>query len=473
MPDRSLVFHKNQIRVFDRGGLPLGALDNWNVEQPRSYRLNEIEDFTFSMPTQIDDGTRVLTSDVVNNLLLRDRLIYVANHMYGMRGWGGVISNVTYADEKAVVSCIGMASLFHKLEAELIEQDDGYIWTIAARLVSAAQAKQGAHGDLVVGFHHDETPGNYRRNFGHYANEGDILAALQQLGSNNLVEFFPHTRIRPDGTLKVDLRWGGRYVIDHTAVVIKDGVGGSLLPGTSLTFTGVDLVNRARLRGASTDLGRFVDYDSIRGVIKEVTPECELTLDDTDAPNHRRREELGLSVGFGYSQATEQALAQQIQAKYLGYYKAFLYAYHARYGKPFLEGYDWQGPDGNNDKQLTAHYFRAYSRLAYIGKRTVITGSTIDDDVTAIEAQIEDWRFLSTIQPVTHAAASPRTGPTPTGGSSPTRPPGRCTSWTTTSPRRRSGRRSRTPARRCAPSRPTRRARRSSGSSSRRAPRPS
>jgi hypothetical protein len=58
-----------------------------------------------------------------------------------------------------------------------------------------------------------------------------------------------HARIRPSGMLKVTIRWGGRYVIDHTDVVIKDGVGGSLLPGNHLTFTGIDLVNRARLRG--------------------------------------------------------------------------------------------------------------------------------------------------------------------------------------------------------------------------------
>jgi hypothetical protein len=109
------------------------------------------------MPTQLDDGTRVLTSDVVNTLLLRDNIVYLGNQLFGMRGNAYVISSADYGDDKVVVSCIGMASLLHKLEAELIEQDDGYVWSIASRFVAAANAKQGVHGDLVVEFVHDET----------------------------------------------------------------------------------------------------------------------------------------------------------------------------------------------------------------------------------------------------------------------------------------------------------------------------
>jgi hypothetical protein len=36
--DRPLVFHSNQLRVFDRSGAPIGVLGNWSVEQPRSFR---------------------------------------------------------------------------------------------------------------------------------------------------------------------------------------------------------------------------------------------------------------------------------------------------------------------------------------------------------------------------------------------------------------------------------------------------
>lgn len=384
------VFSQNQIRVFDKAGLALGVLPTWVIEQPRSFRLNEIEDFGFSIPrNDLITGEVHLTADVCDRLLRRDNLIYLANRDRVMRGWAGSITKVTYTGGIAKVNVAGMLEKFYKLETERIEQDGGYVWTIAQRFVAAAQAKQVANGDMVIDFDHVETVGAERRNYGLFSYEGDILAGLQTLMTNTLSESYVHSRVGTDGNLHAKLVWGGRFHINRRDIIIKDGPGGSIKPGNEISFSSTDLVNHVRLRGTPTTLGEHVDYSSVRNVIQDVTPEAEINL---DPGTHRQREELGLSVGFGFDTETQKAMAKQVQDLYLGYFKSFCYAYHTAYGKPYLEGFDWEGPDGRNDKKLTAHFYRSARMLGYIGKKTVIVGSTDDDDVSVIEAKFDDWQ---------------------------------------------------------------------------------
>jgi hypothetical protein len=91
-----------------------------------------------------------------------------------------------------------------------------------------------------------------------------------------------------------------------------------------------------------------------------------------------------------------------LQDKYLTYYKQFLYAYHTVRGRPYLDGYEWSGPDGSNDKKLTERFYRTYQKLGYIGERTVITGAdgTNDDEDEGIDlpdAKIETWAYKQTL----------------------------------------------------------------------------
>ena len=51
-----MAFHGGMIRVFDRSGAPIGNLTGWSVTGPRTYRLNEVEDFAFSNPPQQRDA---------------------------------------------------------------------------------------------------------------------------------------------------------------------------------------------------------------------------------------------------------------------------------------------------------------------------------------------------------------------------------------------------------------------------------
>lgn len=398
------TFNKSQIKVFDRSGSPIGVLSTWAITSPRSYRLNEIEDFGFSIPRS-RDGVLVL-NDSTMNLLKRDNLIYIENQLYGMRGWAGAITEVTFGGDIAEVVVNGAASLLMELDTTRIEQQEGYAWTIASRLVSAAQAKQAAHNDLVVSFapiHPAAGASASRRNYGKFEYEGDILAGLQQLAEDTQCEFFVTSKIGVDGNLDVQLNWGGRFKYDRSASQtdpawqapwMRDGEGGNITPGNKVTYSVVDIANRIRMRGTPTEIGTYVDYDCVRSVIKEIVPEVEYVLDDVTSTNYRRRESMSMTVSFGYSEAIQRALAAEIQERYLYYYKRFLYAYHNIKGRPYLDGYEWGGPDGNNDKKLTERFYRTYQRLGYIGTRTVVTG---DSDNNSVDAKIDEWVYQQTV----------------------------------------------------------------------------
>jgi hypothetical protein len=185
-----------------------------------------------------------------------------------------------------------------------------------------------------------------------------------------------------------------------------------------------------------------------------VTPECELTLEG-DAPNHRRREELGLSASFGYSIETQRRWrADPGEVPRLLQERSCT---RTTRGSASRSSKASTGPGRRRQRQAAdGALLPGYSRLAFIGKRTVIVGTTDDDDTSAIDAQIDDWQFLVRVA-ARDARQRRRTKWTdPTASSSPTRRRATSTSWSRTSPRR-SGRTSRRRRDAEVASRPTRR----------------
>jgi hypothetical protein len=120
----------------------------------------------------------------------------------------------------------------------------------------------------------------------------------------------------------------------------------------------------------------------VKSIINEVTPEIELNL--ATPSNVRRREDLNLTVTFGYPEAIQQKLAYDLQQQYVQFYKQFLYALHNRQGKPFLEGYDWEGPGAPyTEKVLNQTSYKTLNKLGRLGSATVITIPSEDPDVEA------------------------------------------------------------------------------------------
>lgn len=379
--------------IFDRSGARLGSVMLATVSAPRTYRFNEIEDMTFVIPRRDKDGNDVYTAAVAT-LLKRDNLIYIENELLTMEGWGGIISSVDDGDNRVTVQCLSGLSLFGDLEATTIKQSEGTSSLIASRLVAAAAAKEGAHGDLVPTLIIDgdtEMPGTWEY-------EGDILQGLERLASDGLAEMYCKAVLAPDAqSIAFELHWNAIVVsVDHTAVVLHDGPGGQVKSSPDFLYSGLEVINHARMKGQQTDLGQWVDYGSVRSIIQNITPEIEVTLDLPGYENYRRREDLNLSVNFGYPESIQRAMAGEIQQRYVDYFKTFLYAYHDRQGKPFLEGFDWPGPDETNEKQLTEDRFHTLNKLGRIGKATIVTA---DSDSPTDTAAITDWSLDASFNP--------------------------------------------------------------------------
>jgi LysM repeat protein len=386
-----MAFVPGEMPVFDRTGARIGTLTKWAVSTPRSFQIGQIDNFAFVVPRNDEFGQPVLTA-AVWALLKRDNMIYIEDEVLGLPGWGGVISEVTAAGGMALVQCLSGDSLMTLLETTTISQSGGDSAIIAQQLVAAAAAKQGAHGDLVVNFVADGTTNNY----GRFTYEGDIYSGLQQLATETLAEFYGEATLSSDGQqMAYTIHWSDRFAIDYRATrTIHDGPGGNLQSGTTALFSGLEVLNRARLKGAPTNVANFVDYDGVRSVIQEVVPEADVILDATE-DNYRRREDLTLSVGFGLSDDSQKAIAQAIQQVYLEYYKSFLYAYHMTQGKPYLDGYDWTGPDSTNEANLTESDFETFQALGLVWQASVITGGGVDNS----GGTLDGWALDGTMGP--------------------------------------------------------------------------
>lgn len=380
-----MAFHPGVIAVFDRSGTRIGTLPLFTLTGPRDYRFNEIESLNFAIPYRDKDGNDIYTAAIAA-LLKRDNHIYVENELPGMEGWGGIITNITDGNDRVTVACISGLTLFTSLQAATIKQSEGTSSMIAGRLVGAAAAKQGAHGDLVPTLVVDgdtDMPGLWEY-------EGDILQGLQRLASDGLAEMYCEAVLAPDAqSIAYRLHWNAIAVsVDHTAVVLHDGAGGQVKSSPDFLYSGLEVVNHAKMKGIPTDLGQYVDYSSVRSIIRNITPEIEVTLDDPAYANYRRREDLNLSVNFGYPVVIQKAMSDDIQGRYIEYFKTYIYAYHFRQGKPYLEGFDWGGPDGSTETRLTEDRFRTLNKLGRIGAVTVITA---DSDMNSDTAAITEW----------------------------------------------------------------------------------
>jgi LysM repeat protein len=401
-----MAFHPGQLLVFDRAGTRVGVVEGWSVNTPRSHALNSIEDFGITIPLLNQDGSPLYTTAMAA-LFARDNLVYIADEMAGLAGWGGAVDNVLEGDNAAAVHFLGGMSLLNALQTDRITQSAGTASTVAQRLISAANAKKGPHGDLQIGFVVDGSSPLY----GTYDYTGDVYNGLSTLASDTLSEFWGEWVLAPGGTsLSFVVHWDRLVVHDHSDIILTDGGSSpNLKSGSRFLYSGLETLNRIRLKGVPTHLADYLDYDCIKSVVRDVSPIVDYEL-PTALPTQRLREDLSLTVNFGLSDNMQKQIATTgyddpvtgdhipgIQDTYLGYYKTFLYAYHNWQGKPFLEGYDWSGPDGTNDKLLTESYYYTWNKLGRARGTTVVTSET---DGALPNAVIDEWTLDVTINPV-------------------------------------------------------------------------
>lgn len=404
-----MPFNVHQMLVFNRSGARVGTISTWTITSPRTFRIAEICDMTVEIPNR-DSAGNVVFNSAMDALLIEDNILYVENEMDGIPGWGGAIIEKEYVNDGLILTLNSGESLLAGLETTTITQNAGDSATIASRLVSAANAKQGAHGDVLVTFSNDGTTPNY----GTYTYEGDIFQGLQQLATDSLAEFYVQAVLGAGAaSISFVLHWNSTFANDLSGVItISDGTSGQLAQGTSFKFSVMEVFNRIRLRGASTSFADYLNYDCVKSVVKDLTPEVDWIAEG--ATNLRRRENLNLSVNFSLSSDAQQAIAttgydiddpnnpgtllhvKGLEELYLDYYKSFLYYHHNRLGRPFLDGYDWSGPDGTNDKSLTMRYMRTLQKLGRIGAATVVTAGS---DNATIGAAIDQWAFDQNVSP--------------------------------------------------------------------------
>lgn len=391
-----MAFHPGEILVFDHGGHPLGVIRTWTTVLPRSHRIGATEDWKFLIPLYDNQGN-VVYDAAMALLLTRDNIVYIADEQFGVPGWGGAISNVVEGNERVEVSMLGGASLLSKVDTTgPVKQTVGTSDTLAQHLISEANAKKGGNGDIQLGFVADGSTPVY----GTITFDGDIYQGLTQIATETLAEWWCETILGPGGSsIGFTIHWDKLVTHHHESIVIHDGVGGQLKSGTQVQYSGLEMLNAIRLKGQPTHLSDFLTYPCIQSIVHDITPEVDFTV--PPIPGARYSEDLSLSVNFGLSDDAQRKIAWDIQQLYLDYYRTYLYAHHTMEGKPFLDGYDWSGPDGTNDSKLTERFFRSFSYLASFGAPTVVTapseavtivgGVPTTDPVLTTAGSVSEW----------------------------------------------------------------------------------
>lgn len=323
-------------------------------------------------------------------MLERDNLVFMQSESTEIPAWAGEIDEVNFDERGAQVRLVGTMNLMTSIPTLNIEQNAGVASTIAFRLVESANTWKGAHGDMRIGLTIDDTNANY----GLYEYEGDILRGLQTLMQRTISEAYMESSIVPDtGYLSTRLHWGAEYGF-ATGLTLKDGVGANLAPGTAINFTGAQKVNYGRLLGTETNIKEYLDYPAVLNVTEDIVPETSAVIPEAKMPGARRRAALDLSVDWGLTKERQEKLAREAQDLYLGYYKDFLFAYHSRFGMPFLPGFEWTGPDSDQFKSMSGRNYRTTAVLASLTNREIVTDW--DPDAEA-DVELDGWYHIEDI----------------------------------------------------------------------------
>jgi hypothetical protein len=316
-------------------------------------------------------------------MLQPDNLVLIESEA-GLPAWGGYIEDPSFTDNGAQVRCLGPLGLLSKLNVDHIEQKEGEAYDAARRLVEGANAKKAAHGDLTIDMERVDSKALY----GIWTYDGDIERGLQKLANDTVSEFYFSARLDSRGHIRFTLHWGTEFDVDKTAVLLRDGPGGNLSPGTTISFAGAERTNYARLVGTRTDIAEHLDYPAVMNLTSDIVPEVSIAIPAPEMPGARRRERLDVSVEWGLPEKRQKKLARKAQKVYLDYYKKFLHAYHARFGMPFIEGFEWGGMEPDQFRKFSGDKFRSFMRMATVNKRSAAKEWDPDSDA---DVTFEGW----------------------------------------------------------------------------------
>lgn len=347
--------------VFDKGGAQLGVLTDFGISSPPTQAIMNHRaasaaqgSMTFSVARTLMDG---VTPNPEAALIFEDRLVVVGLEVGGPL-WAGSISIQESAGGIIQVQCHDLFGQFVNTPSVEIDQtvsDSTPAWALIEQALEVFNFRKVADGEMVWSLEHT---GSRPYRGAKFKVTSDMYGVLEDVVENAGVELL--WRAEVIGSQLVPTLIVSDH-FQHTGTLeIKDGFDGNIMARPRIIRDPTNVVHEITLMGEPTDLAEQIP-DYAHWAIRNSTPKVTVSVDPGPL---RRRARLDVTVPWGYSSSTIASLVSATLDEVWDMYYSFLRAMHDIEGRPFHEGYIWEG--GSSEYfDSTESGSRALSRAAW------------------------------------------------------------------------------------------------------------
>lgn len=369
------------ISVFDKAGVMLGSIADYTISAPGTRVINGRGSMTFYVPR--------VSPDVV--LLADDRLVAVQSEL-GDPLWAGTMTVNESGAGMLEVQCDDIFQLLADGMPITITEDvadNTPADQIMAQVMDLSNADRAANGEIQWG----TSFGSSLFFRGDIDFEGSPLDAIEEIAARAGNEYIWTASLGSDvgGThLSVTLVTSDYFSFPSSASFF-DGPDGNIVSDPRVVRDASPVVNYIKVKGQSTDLTKYLP-DWASWAIHDVTPEVVASVDPGP---YRRRADLEVNVDWGLSKTAQRALAQQTLDAIWDLYTSYLRAIHDMEGRPFHEGWKYNGPPDTYEPRvagkdsLSRRAFRTRLQLLESHPNTPVSGVMISDQNSQIN--LREW----------------------------------------------------------------------------------
>lgn len=383
------------IFVFNKAGAPLGSISTFSVTDPPTQSIMTSRTtsaaqgrMSFILPKTLDDGQ---TDNPDTDLVQGDRLVALGVEVGGPL-WAGAMAPQEYSKGVLSVEC---PDLYEQLvntpdiDMDVDVADGTPAWAVMKMVLNKMNSIKAADHELLWSFEHS---GTKRYRGGRFTYTGDGIGAVEDIVSNAGVEVMWRADI-VNNNLKATLIQSDRFET-VSAHALFDGPGGNIMANPRIIRDPTRVVSEIKVIGEATNLEDCLP-DYAKWAIANSTPSVTVSVPPGD---RRRRARLDVTVPWGYSKSTIDHLCRATLEEVWDLFYSFLRAVHDIEGRPFHEGYTYDGPTAYFDsKESGSHVLSRYSfrtRLQLVETFRNVPASAVMISDSAVLHNMHTWLIV-------------------------------------------------------------------------------
>lgn len=339
------------VHVFDKAGARIGFLTDFEIADAPSRELSDAGSTRIYVPRNSADAA----------LLQIDRLI-AFELTTGGEMWAGNIEPVEEGEGKIEANIPDLISLLTGCTVTISQAyaEPPPAWTVYKAVIDAMNEQKALDAELTWEFDGSGTQLFY----GRLEADDEPFNVLQQIADKSHTEFTWRAAVVNDrlvATLVV------RDRIEYTGGAdLFEGPGGNVANNPRWTRDPATIVNAISLSGLASSIADYLP-EWAQWAVESVVPSVEVSV---PTGPYRRRVRRDLPVDFTFSDSLMRGIANQVLAVLWSMFRDYLRAYHDTFGRPFHEGWAYEGPPSDIEPFLhTGLGWRTRRRLVELSSQ--------------------------------------------------------------------------------------------------------